>query len=171
MSDPFLGQIIMFAGSFPPRGWAFCDGTLLPISNNQALFSLLGTTYGGDGRTTFALPDLRGRVPIGFGQGSGLSNYNQGINGGQETVVLTANQIPSHTHLLYGISEEDNSRDPTNNFLSKPNVEIYNSSTTNLVSMNAVAIGTTGGTAHENRQPSLGINFIISLEGTFPSRN
>src|SRR5215831_8639728 len=103
MSEPFLGMIILVGFTFPPRGWAFCQGQLLPISQNTALFSLLGTTYGGNGQTTFALPDLRGRVPVGFGQGPGLSNYTQGQVGGVENVTLAINQMPIHTHALGSI--------------------------------------------------------------------
>src|SRR5215475_4971153 len=100
MSEPFLGQIMLVPYNFAPRGWAFCNGQLLSISQNTALFSLLGTTYGGNGQTTFALPDLRGRVPLSSGQGPGLSNYNLGQSGGQETVTLTGNQMPAHQHAI-----------------------------------------------------------------------
>ncbi|MDO6596380.1 tail fiber protein [Oceanihabitans sp. 2_MG-2023] len=174
-SDPYLGQISMFAGNFAPRGWAFCDGTLLPINSNQALFSLLGTIYGGDGRTTFALPDLRGRAPIHAGQGPGLSNYSLGQGGGVEQVYLTTNQLPSHSHTTQvnatsPIGRGQNSDDPTNNFWAEGGSYAPTSNTT--MSTNAVIVVPTGGSqGHENRQPYTTINYIIALQGTYPSRN
>lgn len=170
MSEGFLGQIIWFAGNFNPRNWEFCNGQLLAINNHQSLYSLLGTTYGGDGRTTFALPDLRGRIPLSPGQGSNLSNYNLGAKGGVETVTLTASQVPSHTHQLQASSVNATQDNPSNNLLAKASVNIYNSNDANVM-MNAVSIGTTGGQAHENRQPILATNYIICVNGIYPSRN
>lgn len=179
-SEPFLGEIVMFAGNFAPRGWAFCDGQLLAINSNQALFSILGTTYGGDGRTTFALPDLRGRTAIGPRQGPGLSNYQLGQRGGLETVTLSAAQMPSHTHAttatLQATSTRGNSAVPTGNILaSKPRTDIYSDAAPD-VSMDSAAVtlqnaATGGSQAHENRMPYLAINHIIALFGIFPSRN
>src|SRR5271169_1785584 len=118
MSEPFVGEIRLFRFGFAPQGWALCNRQLLPINQNQALFSLLGTTYGGDGRTTFALPDLRGRVPISSGQGPGLQNYNLGQVGGEETITLNGNQVGAHSHLVNMNSKHSNSGTPLNNFLA-----------------------------------------------------
>ncbi len=167
--EPLLGTIIMFAGNFAPRGWAFCQGQLLPISQNTALFSLLGTTYGGDGRTTFGLPDLRGRVPLGEGAGPGLTPRTLGQKGGAESVTLTTAQMPSHAHALQANREDQTSKDPLNNYLSK--IEIYTNAAPDTA-LGTQSITTTGGSQpHENMQPFLGINFIIALEGVFPSRS
>lgn len=171
MSEGFLGQIVWFAGNFAPKDWTFCNGALLPIASYQALFSLLGTTYGGDGRTRFALPDLRGRVPLSSGQGNDLSNYNLGEKGGFEGIQLTTSEIPSHTHQLVASSAGASTTDPKENILSKPGQNIYSSATTGLSNMNAASISSTGGLEHENRQPILGCNYIICLIGTYPSRN
>ncbi len=170
MSEGFLGQIIWFAGNFAPKNWEFCNGELLSINSYQSLYSLLGTTYGGDGRTTFALPDLRGRIPLSPGQGPNLSNYNEGDKGGLETVTLTTSQVPSHTHQLKASSEDATLDNPLNNALAKSSANIFNSNDAN-VSMNAVSIGNTGGEAHENRQPILATNYIICVNGIYPSRN
>ncbi len=180
-SDPFIGSIVMFGGNFAPRGWAFCDGQLLPVSENPALFSLLGTNYGGDGRTTFGLPDLRGRVPIhdGGGTGPGLSSYHLGQKGGTETTTLTVNQIPSHTHSAAGTVQahtgRPNSDSPAGNVLSSSAELIYSSQVPDTV-MSAnnvnVTVGNTGGSqSHDNRQPFQAINFIIALVGIYPSRS
>ncbi|NVK82815.1 MAG: phage tail protein [Cytophagia bacterium] len=160
--EPLLGEVIMFAGTFAPRGWAFCNGQLLPISQNQALFSILGTTYGGDGRTTFALPDLRGRVPLHPGSGPGLSTYRLGQKGGLETITLTTEQVPSHGHGV-NIAEID-----TKESGGEPNaIGVLNSSersSTTLVSeINPQPI--------DIRQPYQAINYIIAIQGVFPSRN
>ncbi|PLY15511.1 MAG: phage tail protein [Sedimenticola sp.] len=165
MSEPFLAEIVMFGSNFAPRSWAFCDGQLLAINSNQALFSLLGTIYGGDGQTTFALPDLRGRVPVGPRQGPGLSNYTLGQKGGTESVTLTANQIPAHR----GSTLDGDSTDPTGRYPAAPNVagrpaNAYRAD-------NNTNMGTGGGQSHTNVQPYLAINFIIALQGVFPSRN
>ena len=182
MSDPFIAQITMFAGNFVPRSWAFCDGQLLPISQNQALFSILGTTYGGDGRTTFALPDLRGRVAIGPRQGSGLSSYGLGQRGGSQSVVITQNQIPAHAHtaasVAHAVEPAGNSNDAADNYWADDagvSSGTYHTGPPNAT-MNADAVSTTvddtgGGQGHENRQPYLAVNYIIALTGIFPSRN
>lgn len=188
MSDPFLGQITMFAGSFAPRNWAFCSGQLLPIAQNTALFSILGTTYGGDGRSTFGLPDLRGRVAIGSegnSAGPGLTPRNLGSRGGTETQTLTTNQIPSHTHTATStanaVAPAGNSNDAVGNLwaddlgVSSGTYHTGDGSPT-ISPMHSDAVQTTvdpnvGGQAHNNMQPFLAINFIIALQGTFPSRN
>ncbi|MBE7691391.1 phage tail protein [Tenacibaculum finnmarkense] len=189
-----IAEIKLFAGNFAPRGWAFCDGQLLAISQNQALFSLLGTTYGGDGRTTFGLPDLRGRVAIGPRNGPGLSNYRLGQKGGAQTVTLNTTNLPNHTHTatftqtsgtstIPAVAEEANSDEPTNNKLAIPNIgganKIYSNATTDTSLTDSTAtvtgnvqIGATGGQqAFENRQPYIALNYIIAIEGVFPSRN
>lgn len=166
--EPFIGQIMMFAGNFAPRGWAFCNGQLLSIAQNTALFSILGTTYGGDGKTTFALPDLRGRAPLHWGHGPGLSNRNLGESGGQEAVTLTVDQMPAHGHALNASDAAANVRQPTNAVLAQS--ESYTQSRPD-VTLNPAAIGNTGGNLpHPNMQPFLGISFIIALQGIFPSR-
>lgn len=189
--DPFIGQIIMFGGNFAPRGWAFCDGQILPISQNTALFSILGTTYysndPGDGRTTFALPDLRGRVPIHAGQGPGLSNYGLGQSGGVEGVTLDATTLPSHSHaaaakMPYTEAPGDESMPTDTNIFANGSVvsgrttlgetRIYKNMTSEEYKNLHVEVTPIGGDqSHENRQPFLAVNYIIALEGTFPSRN
>lgn len=172
MSNPFIGEVFLFAGNFAPRGWAFCDGQLLPIASYQALFSILGTTYGGDGRTTFALPDLRGRAPVGPRQGAGLSNVQLGERSGSETVTLTPNQIPSHTHALLASQDDATRRDPTGLVPARTSEKAYDSGSGGTSVMDATAVGNTGGgQAHNNMQPFLGMHYIIALEGTFPSRS
>lgn len=168
--EPFLGQILLVPYNFAPRGWAFCNGALLSIAQNSALFSLLGTTYGGDGVTTFALPDLRGRVPISSGQGPGLQPYTLGEQTGSETVTLITTQIPAHTHSVQaGIGSS--AVTPEGNFLGSDSVtSIYD--VTAATTMNPAMIGVAGGSQpHENRQPLLVMNYIIALEGIFPSRS
>jgi microcystin-dependent protein len=170
--SPYIGQIMMVGFNFAPNGWAFCDGALLAISQFDALFNLIGTTYGGDGQQTFALPDLRGRVPVGIGQGAGLSSYVIGQSGGVESVTLNVNQLPSHQHVVSpgANSGEQTSNRPDNNF---PAVGGYYATTTNSTSpMGAPTLAPVGsGQPHNNIQPVLGINFIISLFGIFPSRS
>ena len=171
--EPFIGEIRMFAGTFAPRGWAFCDGQLLAISGNEALFSLLGTTYGGDGRTTFALPDLRGRVAIHPGQGPGLSNYTQGQIGGVESNTLTVSQMPSHTHSVNAVTADGNQSTPGGNLLAGTKIldPEYSDSDPDAV-MSARMISNTGnGQSVENRQPYGTVNYIIALVGIFPSRD
>lgn len=173
MSEPFVGEIRMFAGNFAPRGWAFCDGQLLAVSQNDALFSLLGTIYGGDGRTTFGLPDLRGRIPLHAGTGPGLSPRRLGSKGGEEHVTLTTNQMPRHQHLILANSaagasaESPSGKVPGNN----TNEQVYDSEEDN-VAMNDASFNNTGGSqSHTNLMPTLCINFIIALVGIYPSRN
>ncbi len=169
MSDPFIGQITMFAGNFAPRQWAFCDGQLLAISQNTALFSILGTTYGGDGRTTFGLPDLRGRVAMHPGNGPGLSSKSLGQTGGSEANTLTVNQLPSHSHPL-NAKEEANSDNPSGGFIAGSGSNTFG--TTSDVPMAGNAVGSAGGNqAVNNMQPFACVNYIICLQGVFPSRN
>ncbi len=171
--NPFLAMIMIFAGNFPPQGWAFCDGQLLSIAQNTALFSLLGTTYGGDGQTTFALPDLRGRVPIHMGQGPGLSNYLIGETAGTESITLTINNIPQHNHSLNATSEPGSSSDPTGAYLGNTGAldREYNTSGT-IVQMNSNVVGLKGGSQPFGIvQPFLTLNFVIALQGIYPSRN
>ncbi len=173
MSEPFIAEIIMFGGNFAPRGWAFCDGQLLAISQNTALFSLLGTTYGGDGRTTFGLPDLRGRVPVHPGTGPGLTTRYLGQKGGTETETLNVNQIPAHTHTARGTSSKGTDQDPAGNVWAKEAVgatAVYASGSADT-SLHASAIANAGGSQyHNNIQPYTCVNFIIALVGLYPSR-
>lgn len=171
MGQPFVGEIRMFAGNFPPAGWAFCNGSLLPISEFETLFQLIGTTYGGDGQGTFALPDLRGRVPVHQGTGNGLSSRIIGQQFGVEEVSLTPNQLPSHSHGLPVKSGAATSEDPTGNVVAAhPSDDTYADAVPDTP-MAAAGIGPGSGGAqpHENVQPSLPIQFIISLFGIFPS--
>jgi len=172
MSEPFVGEIRMFAGNFAPRGWAFCDGQLLAVSQNDALFSLLGTVYGGDGRTTFGLPDLRGRLPIHAGTGPGLSPRRLGAKGGAESVTLTNNQLPSHSHGYHGTTSAGGQASPGGNIAaSRVNDPLYVEDATS-VNMSTNAISTTGGSrSHTNLMPFLCVNFIIALVGIYPSRH
>lgn len=169
-ADPFLGEIRIFAGNFAPQGWAFCDGQLLAISQNQALFSLLGTTYGGDGQTTFALPDLRGRVPMNAGSGPGLTPRSLGQTGGQEQVTLNVSQIPAHTHQARASSEAPDTNSPEDAVpAQKARTYLYNTGDSD-VNMGTTAISSTGGSqAHDNMQPYLCLNYIIALQGLYPS--
>ena len=172
MSDPFVGEIRMFAGNFAPRGWAFCNGQLMPISQNTALFSIIGTIYGGDGRTTFSLPDLRGRAPIHAGQGAGLSDYPLGSRGGVEQVALTTEQLPAHSHALLASDAEGDQRTPANHALATPEEGLFYSAAEPTAVMAKGAIAPTGNNqSHENRQPYLAVNYIIALFGIFPSRS
>ena len=169
MAEPFLGQITLFAGNFAPRGWAFCAGQILSIAQNTALFSILGTTYGGNGQTTFALPDLRGRVPVGPGQGPGLSIVNLGQTGGTETTQLTVNQLPQHSHPAGATQAGASSTRPAGGVPSAGGSYAASSDGSTL---NPNFIGPTGGgQPFDTRQPYLGVNYIIALEGIFPSRN
>ena len=171
MSEPFLGQIMMVGFNFAPRGWARCDGQLLPISSNSALFSLLGTIYGGDGRTTFALPDLRGRVAIHPGNGPGLSPYQIGQKVGAENVTLQISNLPNHNHGITAINTTGSETTPPDGGrLAEGNDAIYTTDTSpavNLASTSSVG----GGQQFGIRQPSLSVNFIIALQGLFPSRS
>lgn len=171
MATPFIGQIRMFAGNFAPFGHAFCSGQLQSIAQNTALFALIGTTYGGDGQTTFALPDLQGRMPVHQGQGPGLTPRVIGQTGGTETVTLLSSQMPAHTHPMNANSGAGDSSVPTGNFFAASASNIYSNSAPNAV-MNASSTNAAGGNQpHENMSPFLAINFIIALEGIFPSRN
>lgn len=175
MSTPYVGEIRMFAGNFAPAGWAFCNGALLPISENDTLFVLIGTTYGGDGQETFALPDLQGRFPIHMGTGAGLGSTRIiGERAGTETETLTVQQIPSHTHPVLA-STSGATGSPANALMatatsSATGLQVYstNAVTTNLHPSSVTASG--GNQPHENMQPYLCINFIISLFGIFPSQ-
>ena len=172
MSDPFIGEIRMFAGSFAPAGWAFCDGQLVPISENDALFVLLGTTYGGDGQETFALPNLQSRSPMHAGTGPGLSNRQLAEAAGVESVTLSTQQIPIHNHALLASNDPGTTGNAENNLTcSSPSINWYfeGDGDTNL---NAQAVQPQGGSQpHENMQPFLVISFIISLFGLFPQAN
>jgi microcystin-dependent protein len=172
MPDPFIGEIRMFGFGFAPQGWAQCNGQLLPIADNAALFSLLGTTYGGDGQTTFALPDLRSRVPVGQGQGPGLSSYGQGQAGGTETVTLAAAQMPGHTHPVTASTSAADSGQPAGRTLARSAGHTYTARPGASTVMNAAMLGHTGGSQpHGNIQPYLAVNFCIATEGIFPSRS
>jgi microcystin-dependent protein len=165
MAQPYVGEIRMFGGNFAPAGWMFCEGQLLPISENETLFQLIGTTYGGDGQSTFALPDLRGRVPIHQGNGFILAE-----TGGAEEITLTVNQIPSHTHPMLASNAASTTPNPQGATTAVNNVvEIYSGDTPSS-NMAAVAIGPVGGSQpHSNIQPYLCVDFIISLFGIFPA--
>ena len=170
MSEPFLGEIRMVGFNFAPHGWAMCNGQLLPISQNTALFSLLGTTYGGDGKTSFALPDLRGRAPIHTGQGAGLTVRDLGAAPGAETITLTSAQMPPHTHTLEANPANASTKHPAGAVLAAD--KTYSGPASPPVAMSPAAIATTGGGgAHDNLQPSLTLNFIIALQGIFPSQS
>ena len=176
MAEPFIGQIIMFGGSFAPKGWALCDGNLLAIESNQALFSILGTTYGGDGRTTFGLPDLRGRVSVHAGSGPGLNTIRLGQKAGSET--LSASDMPSHTHTanLRGVNEKSNTTVPRSTSLGISEQNMYYGGATtpdqNLAS-GSVTVDSAGGSSSDVniRNPYVAVNYIIALVGTYPSRN
>ena len=173
--DPFLGEIRAVGFNFAPQGWAVCDGSLLPISQNDALFSLLGTTYGGDGQTTFGLPDFRGRVAVGFGQGPNLSNYSMGQRGGEESVTLTTNQIASHSHLFAASDTTANSHSPTaGTFATLPAGgradNLYKVATDTTMAPDMIQPSGQS-LAHENRHPNQCLLYIIALEGIFPPQN
>jgi microcystin-dependent protein len=173
MSEPFVGEIRMFAGNFAPRGWSFCDGQLLAVSQNDALFSLLGTIYGGDGRTTFGLPDLRGRIPIHQGQGPGLSPRKLGSKAGSEKETLTTSQMPSHSHTPQGSNNQATSTTLSGNVLAKVEADaaMYvptKATPQNLI--NGIVANTGGSRSHTNLMPTLCIHYIIALVGIYPSR-
>lgn len=174
MSDPFVAEIRIFAGNFAPTGWALCNGQLLPISQNTALFSLVGTFYGGDGKSTFALPNLQDRAPMHQGQGPGLSDRVIGEASGESSVTLINTEMPAHTHGLLATAGLAAGRDPTNNPLARSrNGSAYQSAVNqNLVIMAPQATGIAGGSLpHNNMQPYLGLTFIIALQGIFPPRS
>jgi microcystin-dependent protein len=169
--DPLLGEIMLVPYNFAPRGWAFCSGQILPIAQNTALFSLLGTTYGGNGQTTFALPDLRGRCALSSGQGPGLSNYSLGQLSGTETVTLIGNQLPIHSHTVAAVDDDATASTPTNALPANIVAKGYSKAAGNT-NMNPTMIGGGGGNQpHPNLQPYLALNYCIALEGIFPSRN
>ncbi|MFD2942286.1 phage tail protein [Flavobacterium notoginsengisoli] len=170
--DPFVAEIRIFSFNFPPRGWAFCNGQLLPLSQQTALFSLLGTTYGGDGRSTFALPDIQGRTPMQPGQGPGLSLHDLGETGGSETVTLLESEIPSHNHSLMAATLNSQSISPANNSLGRGNpIRVYSTGSTNT-DMSISSIALSGENApHNNMMPYLTMNFCIALQGVFPARS
>jgi len=173
MSEPFVGEIKMFAGNFAPRNWALCDGQLLAISQNSALFSLLGTIYGGDGRTTFGLPDMRGRIPIHPGTGPDLTNRPLGSKSGSENVTLTINQIPAHNHSSASTNAANKSNPADNKLADSGSKQIYTdqagSPPATLSSLTSPSIG--GSQRHSNIMPYLCIHYIIALFGIYPSRN
>lgn len=173
MADPYIGEIRIFGGTFAPVGWMFCDGSLLSISQYDTLFSLIGTTYGGDGQTTFALPDLRGRFPIHQGQGPGLSARTLGEAAGSETVTLQISQIPSHNHIPVANTAAGNSNDPNSMYwASSGSVQQYLPGDQANTNLNTGAISNTGNSlAHNNIQPYQVLNFIIATEGIYPSQN
>jgi microcystin-dependent protein len=174
MSEPFIGQIIIFAGNFAPRGWAFCNGQLLSIAQNTALFSILGTTYGGNGQTTFALPNLQGRLAMHAGSGPGLTPRDLGEVGGGETVTLTNSQMPAHNHVLACNTNPGNQTQPEANILgaeSASATQVYTNAQPNQT-MSPLSISASGGSQpHDNMPPFQCLNYIIALEGIFPSRN
>ena len=170
MAEPFLSEIRIFSFNFPPKGWAFCNGQLLPINQNQALFSLLGTTYGGNGQTNFGLPNLRGQVPIHTGSGHTL-----GERAGSSSVTVTLQQLPQHTQFASGVSEIGDTQTPVGNYLAGVDTAVFEAvyaSPQNLVAMAPEAVANTGGSqAHTNMMPYLVLNFCIALQGIFPSPN
>lgn len=172
MSDQYLGEIRMFAGNYAPEGWAMCNGQLLSISQNAALYSLIGTTYGGDGQTTFALPDLQGRVPVHTGKNTETGTvYPMGQKGGTETVTLVADQLPKHTHAVNAQSEAGTTSAAANNYWATGPVNMYANTDANGM-MGSSAIGVTGGNmAHNNVMPYFAVTFIIALQGIYPSQN
>ena len=171
MAEPFLGQIAVFPFGFPPKGWLQCNGQLLPINQNQALFALLGTYYGGDGVSNFALPDLRGRVPVHFGQGPVGSNYTQGQVSGEQAHTLISSELPAHTHLPVGSSNDANAASPAVAYSAVTSSGNYSSASPNT-SLAPQAVGSTGGNQpHDNMSPYLVFNFCIAIQGIFPSRN
>lgn len=178
MSEPFIAEIKIFAGNFAPRGWAFCDGQFLPLAQNTVLFSVIGTTYGGDGRTSIALPDLQGRAAMHPGRGPDLTYRRLGQKAGTETISLTESQIPVHSHILQGdTTTVSDSNIPDNTKVFAKGVgdggKIYQKNTSeNLTDMASEAISTAGGDqAHTNMQPFIAMNFIIALQGLYPSRS
>jgi microcystin-dependent protein len=174
MADPFVAEIRIFPFNFAPTGWAFCNGQLLPISQNTALFSLLGTMYGGDGKSTFALPNLQGNVPLGVGQGSGLSDYFEGQEAGTPTVTLIQSEMPFHTHNLMATVEDGTQGSLTEGITvaSSPGGQLYQNNTSgNLVMMNPIALAPAGGSMpHNNMMPYLTLNMCIAMQGVFPPR-
>jgi microcystin-dependent protein len=173
MADPFVAEIRIFPFNFAPKGWAFCDGQLLPISQNTALFSLLGTTYGGDGRSNFALPNLQGQAPMFWGQGPGLSLHDLGESTGVETVTLLTTEMPAHSHTMgAAIDPADNNLPAPDRSLAQSQKEYaYQSNATNMVNLAGAALAPAGGgLPHNNMMPYLTLNFCIAMQGVFPAR-
>jgi microcystin-dependent protein len=173
VADPFVAEIRIFPFNFAPKGWALCDGQLLPISQNTALFSLLGTTYGGDGKSTFALPDLQGRAPMHSGQGPGLSLHDLGETGGSETVTLLESEIPAHTHSLMSLGAPANRTNPIGNTIARVSGgNAFVTPPAAMASMAPEALPPAGGDQpHNNMQPYLTLNFNIALQGVYPPRS
>jgi len=171
--DPLIGEVRFVGFNFAPRGWAMCNGQLLQISQNTALFSILGTTYGGDGRTTFGLPDMRGRTPIHPGHGPGLSSYQLGQKSGSELTVLNSTQLPSHSHTVKGVSTSARTTDSTGNAMARTrsNLKVYDNSAPNIALNNATVGESGSASGMNNMQPYNTVNCIIALVGVFPSRN
>jgi microcystin-dependent protein len=170
MSQPFVGEIRSVGFNFAPEGWLLCDGSVLSISQNEVLFDLIGTTYGGDGQNTFAIPDLRGRIPLHQGTGGG-SSYVIGQEGGSESVTLTEAQMPAHRHAINAVSTTGNSKTPSGAYFAASVEEQFASSTNASLNSTIVQAAAGGSQPHENRVPILCINYIISLYGIFPSQN
>lgn len=174
MADPFVAEIRIFPFNFAPKGWAFCDGQLLPLSQNTALFSLLGTTYGGNGKSNFALPNMQGNAPMHPGQGPGLSLHDLGETGGSQTVSLLLSEIPFHPHTMRASSDAADNFVAVGNMLAKPvgrGNNLYSQTTTPLAALNDLALTPAGGDLpHNNMQPYLTLNFCIALQGVFPPR-
>ena len=167
MSDPFMAEIRIISWNFPPKGWAFCNGQLMQINQNQALFSLLGTTYGGNGQTTFGLPDLRGKTPIHFSAG-----FTLGQTGGETAHTLTINEMPQHIHFAQAYSQNGDNVAPTSNTLGTVNNLYASAGGGGLTTLSPTTLGNAGGSqAHENMMPYLVLNFVIALVGIFPSHN
>jgi microcystin-dependent protein len=167
MSEPFMAEIKIISWNFAPKGWALCNGQLLPINQNQALFSLMGTMYGGNGQTTFALPNLQGRTPIHVGGG-----FTQGQAGGQQSHTVTLSEMPAHSHVLQASSTAGNVAFPQGNLLARSLNEVYQARGQNLTTMSPGTVSNVGGSQpHTNMQPYLVLNFIIALQGIFPSQN
>ena len=178
MDEPYIGEIRLIGFDFAPRGWALCNGQTLPISPNQALFSLLGTTYGGDGRTTFNLPNLQSRLPFSFGQGPGLSPYNIGQAGGAETVGLSLEQMPAHGHAIRGTMNPDAASDnssPAGEYPATGTLNQYSPGPQNMAmaagSLTCTVAPVGANEGHENRQPYIAMNYAIALQGYFPPRS
>jgi len=173
VANPFVAEIRIFPFNFPPKGWAFCDGQILPLSQNTALFALLGTTYGGDGKSNFALPNMQGNAPMHPGQGPGLSLHDLGEMGGVETVTLLQSEIPVHTHMVKAASTvaDTNSPSPGVVLARSSNATAYQSTISNLTNFAPQALAPAGGSLpHNNMQPYLTLNFCIALQGVFPPR-
>jgi microcystin-dependent protein len=173
MADPFVAEIRIFPFNFAPKGWAFCNGQLLPLSQNTALFSLLGTTYGGDGKSNFALPNLQGSAPMFWGQGPGLSLYDEGETGGTEAETLLQAEIPAHSHALAASNQPGEDPSPSGRVLGRSTgASLYQTAANPVVPLSQQTLGPTGGSVpHNNMQPYLTLNFCIALQGVFPPRS